>query len=126
MIVVDTCIWIEFFKCNHPIYDQLKDLLEKGEIIASEFVFAELMQGVKNRRERIIVSEYWQSLKKFPTENLIFNAGLKSSLNKWYAKGVGLIDISILTYAQENNCQLWTIDKKLLGIMQQNDVFTTG
>lgn len=44
-------------------------------------------------------------------------------MHKWHAKGVGLIDITILLYAKENACQLWTIDKKLLAIMEGGDAF---
>jgi hypothetical protein len=38
MILVDTSIWIEFFKTNEPVFSELKDLIESGKIITHSLV----------------------------------------------------------------------------------------
>ena len=124
MIVVDTSVWIEFLKGNSSIYPKLKSLLEKNEILAFEPVFGELLQGVKNNRERDIVSNYWFNLPKFTTDGSFFSAGLQSGKNQWFNKGVGLIDCSILLYARERGCQLWTFDKKLSSILHYDERYS--
>jgi predicted nucleic acid-binding protein len=123
VIVVDTSVWIEFFKGRSSVFPQLKSLLEKGEILAAEPVFGELMQGAKNKREKDIISNYWNHLPKFSMDGHFFKAGTKSGKNKWLDKGVGLIDSSILIYARRQECKIWTFDKKLLSILQYDEQF---
>jgi predicted nucleic acid-binding protein len=51
MIVVDTSIWIEFFKKNEPVFSNLKELIETGSILGHEAIFGELLQGCLNVKE---------------------------------------------------------------------------
>ncbi len=124
MIVVDTSVWIEFFKKHAVLFPQLKSRLEQGEIVAAEPVFGELMQGAKTKRERTIISNYWRHLPKFSMDGIFFKAGELSGNKKWTDKGVGLIDSAILTYAKERDCTVWTLDKKLLSILTYKDRFS--
>lgn len=123
MIVVDTSVWIEFFKRDSSVFPKLKSFLEKGEILAAEPVFGELMQGAKNRRERDIISNYWNHLPRFSMDGIFFKAGLESGKNRWLDKGMGLIDSSILMYAREQNCKVWTFDKKLLSVLEYDEQY---
>jgi len=52
MIIPDTSVWIEFLKGNEPYFSQLKELLERNEVMGVECIFGELLQGAKNSRER--------------------------------------------------------------------------
>lgn len=99
-------------------------LLENGQVIANECVFAELMQGTKEKRERDIISEYWRNLPKYTNNGILLKAGKESGLNRWLMKGVGLIDCAILMYAREIKSQLWTLDKKLLSILTKEEIFS--
>lgn len=123
MIVADTCIWIEFLKGKEPFFSDMTELLEHGQILGIEIVFAELMQGAKNKRERELISDYWNFLPKFSMDTLLFRAGVMSAQEKWFAKGVGLIDCAILMYCRESGSPLWTKDKKLLSICKKDDVY---
>jgi predicted nucleic acid-binding protein len=51
MILVDTSIWIEFFKGNEPYFTKLKEIIESSDVLAHEVVFSELLQGCKNKTE---------------------------------------------------------------------------
>ena len=51
MIIVDTSIWIEFFKGNTKVFEELKELLEKGNVLGVEWIFGELLQGARDKRE---------------------------------------------------------------------------
>jgi predicted nucleic acid-binding protein len=68
MILVDTSIWIEFFKKKEPIFAVLKNLLENSEVFVPEIVFGELLQGCKSKYEEGILLEYWQNLNKLPND----------------------------------------------------------
>lgn len=113
MILADTSIWISFLRKSDPdLSDILKKYLKKEEVYAVSAIFGELLQGVKNKRERDIVSILWESLPKVSEQNLFIEAGKLSNRYKLYAQGVGLIDCFIMAAAIENNLALWTLDKK--------------
>jgi predicted nucleic acid-binding protein len=79
LIVADTYIWIEFLKGNQPFYSDMSELLEQGQILGIEIVFAELMQGLKNKREREFISDYWNFLPKYSMDSLLFRADVMSA-----------------------------------------------
>ena len=117
MIILDTTVWIEYLKNNENFYPQIRDFLEKKEILAVECVFGELLQGVKNKYEQEIIYSYWKYLPKENYENIIIEAGEYSSENKLIDQGVGLLDAIILVYAIKGNYQIWTLDKKFLRVI---------
>jgi len=45
MILVDTTIWIEFFKSNPAYFSKMESLLESNVVITIEPIFAELLYG---------------------------------------------------------------------------------
>ena len=122
MIVADTSIWIDFLKAREPVFTQMRGLLDNGQVIANECVFAELMQGAKNNRERNIISEYWENLPKYSNDGILLKAGTESGRNKWLDQGVGLIDCAIVMYARASKSQIWTFDKKLLSILSTSEI----
>ncbi|MFQ5753342.1 MAG: PIN domain-containing protein [bacterium] len=123
MIVVDTSIWIDFFKAKEPVFSHLQGLLENGQVLAVECVFAELMQGAKEKRERDIISGYWQNLPKYSMDGIFFKAGIESGRSNWINQGVGLIDGAILMYARETKSYIWTLDKKLLSLLKKEEKY---
>lgn len=120
MILPDTSIWIEFFKLHGEIHPLLKKEIELQSVIAVECVFGELLQGAKSSHERTLLREYWENLPKKDESGLWLEAGLLSSQEKWFAKGVGLIDAFLTAFAKKYRLQIWTLDKKLKGILPQD------
>jgi predicted nucleic acid-binding protein len=49
LIILDTSVWIEHLKSNRNFFQKIRNLLERGEILAVECVFGELLQGLKNK-----------------------------------------------------------------------------
>jgi predicted nucleic acid-binding protein len=121
MIIVDTSIWIEFFKANEPYFTQLKDLLDTSRVLAVECIFAELLQGARTERERSIIKDYWINLPKHDETDLLIEAGILSSENKWISKGIGLIDSVILFIARKTSSRIWTLDRKLNSILDDSE-----
>ncbi len=117
MIIADTSVWIEFFKGNERVFTSFKRLLEKRRIFAVEWVFGELLQGVKNAKERDIVLAYWHNSPRFVEDELILQAGIYSQEKKLLSKGVGLIDSSLLVAAEKASASVWSLDKKLLSVV---------
>jgi len=124
MIIPDTSVWIEFLKNNQNFFPKMSKLLELGEILAVECIFGELLQGVKNKKEKEIILGYWKFLPKINCENVIIEAGMYSSENKLPDYGVGLIDAVILVHSIKSNSKIWTLDKKFWGIIPDNMKYT--
>jgi predicted nucleic acid-binding protein len=117
MVILDTSIWIEHFRGNKAYFPKISKLLENMEILAVECVFGELLQGIKNGREKEIIKRYWTHLPKENYDNVIIDAGEYSSANKLLDKGVGLIDAIILMHGIRSESKIWTLDKKFLKII---------
>jgi len=125
MIILDTSLWIEFFKNNQAYYPTIKNLLENQKILALECIFAELLQGAKNKREIEIISLYWHNLPKYIKSNDWIEAGIYSSQHKLYSKGIGLIDCVIIISARNANARIWSLDKKLNSVLKKEELFNS-
>ncbi len=51
MILVDTSVWIEFFRGREPVAAALEEHIEAGAVPLHALVFAELLQGCKSAAE---------------------------------------------------------------------------
>jgi predicted nucleic acid-binding protein len=123
MIILDTSVWIEFFKNNPVINPPVKSFLENQKILALECIFAELLQGAKNKREIDIISLYWDNLPHYSKQHHWIEAGIYSSRNKLHSKGIGLIDCVIIISARNANARIWSLDKKLNSVLKKEELF---
>ena len=123
MIIADTSTWIEFLKNSEPICSFLEEKLNNREILGIECVFGELLQGCADDYEIKIVKEYWENLPKTDETNVWIEAGEYSGRNDLISKGVGLIDSVILVLAKRTKSKIWTLDKKLLKLLDKEIVF---
>lgn len=123
-IIVDTSIWVEFLKGNQLYFSPLQDLLENQNVLVIDCIFAELLQGAKDKRERDIILSYWNNLPKVEIPDLYINAGLYSSEHKLTSKGIGLIDSVILISCYHYKTKLWTLDKKLQNALKKEERYS--
>ena len=126
MIIADTSIWIEFFKCNSDIFPLMESMLEDRQILAVECIFGELLQGAKNKREREIIYSYWDNLPKIDEAGVWLKAGKYSGENNLISKGVGLIDSVIIIIARYQETKIWSLDKRLKAIFPNNEKYITS
>ena len=124
MILLDTSIWIEFLRGNKKYYDHVSELLESGNVHSVEPIFAELLQGANNHREIDVIKEYWFNINNFNEKGLWIQSGLYSQKNKLFSKGVGIIDAMIISYAIKYNIKIWSLDKKLLSILDKKFIYS--
>ncbi len=123
MIIPDTSVWIEFLKGKEPFFAELGLLLEERQVIALECIFGELLQGAKTRRERNVITDYWNNLPKIEERGLWVKAGLQAGQHKLFAKGLGLIDVFILTAAESSRARVWTLDRKMASLLSESMTF---
>jgi len=120
MILVDTTIWVEFFKSNPVFVDEIESLLENKEVITVEPVFAELLYGSRNENERSIILSYWKVLPKikFLEGSFIESADFANKRN-YHNIGIGLIDSILYKAVIDNKHLIWTLDKKILNNLDE-------
>lgn len=123
MIIIDTSIWIEFFRGNQPYFDQVSELIEDNEIIGLSPIFGELLQGAKNNSERSIIIDFWNNINKLKEDAIFILAGEESGRNKWLDRGIGLIDSVIITAARNSTSFVWSLDKKLLLLLKKEEKY---
>jgi len=107
MILVDTSIWVDHFRNGNP---ELKRLLNDNEVACHPFIILELACGnLKNRKEIIIL------LHALSIVTCVENQEVLSFIEgqKLMGKGLGLVDLHLLSSALLNNVLLWTLDKNL-------------
>ena len=122
-IIVDTSIWIEFFRGRAEYFDICQQLLEKAEIRTIEIIFAELLQGAFDKREVEAIKSYYELIPKIEIENLFLLAGEFSKDEKLISKGIGLINSCIITATIRSNSKLWTLDKKIKAYLSDDVLF---
>jgi predicted nucleic acid-binding protein len=124
MILVDTTIWIEFFKSNPVFFNGMESLLESKEVITIEPIFAELLYGSRSQKERSMILSYWKVLPRieFVEGTLIESADFGNKGN-YINVGIGLIDTILVKETIENKYLIWTLDKKILNNLDKQFLY---
>jgi predicted nucleic acid-binding protein len=125
MVLVDTSVWIEFFRGVEPYFRELKDLIETSEVIVHEIVFGELLQGCKNKDEVDFILKYSENLNTLTSEGSFLSAGKLSFENKHIAQGIGLIDSVLINETRQHGLLLWTLDKKIIKVLGTKEIYQT-
>jgi predicted nucleic acid-binding protein len=118
-IILDTSVWIEYFKGNEKYFNICQQYIEKGEIITIELIFAELLQGAHNKREMEMLKAYYKLIPDINIDQLYIMAGEYSQKEKLISKGIGLIDACIIFATIVSGSKLWTLDKKIRAFLDE-------
>lgn len=111
-VLVDSSVWIEYFKKrNSPISVELDLLIDSGDICLNDLVLAELVPSLRARKQSELI-DILQSLERFPVkidwDEIISlqTKNLRHGINK-----VGIPDLMILQNVLQNDASLFTLDK---------------
>jgi predicted nucleic acid-binding protein len=107
MILADTSVWVDHLRRGNQ---SLVAFLEDGSVLGHPLVFGELACGNLKARGQIlellaalppvIVATHEEALRLLDAARL-------------FDRGLGWIDIHLLTSARLTGCRLWTLDKAL-------------
>ena len=122
-VIIDTSIWIEFFKANPIYFETTLGLIDNADIFSLELIFAELIQGAMGKREVDMIRNFFVQMKVLDSPGLIYQAGIFSGDNKLLDRGIGLIDSAIIHTAEKFDLRIWTLDKKIIGFLGNSNVF---
>jgi predicted nucleic acid-binding protein len=114
MILIDTSVWIEFFKQDNRFVEEVTTLLMNKMVVTIETIFSELLYGVRDNRDKKKILAYWYILPKieFGT-NTMLKAAEFTNDNNYHNLGIGLMDAVIIKSAIEGNHSIWTLDNRI-------------
>lgn len=110
-ILVDTSIWIEYFKGKKSVQDIIHDIKSFQSFIIGP-VLAELLLGIKTANEKNLLLTCMNVLPMLEiTYNDWIDAGNTGNILRQKGITVPLPDLIIYSVAVKNNCALFTKDK---------------
>lgn len=107
MVLVDTSVWVEHFRQGKT---ELEALLYDGQVICHPFIVGELACGNLKNRTQIL-----SLLTALPTALLAEHEEVMRFIEQYHlmGKGLGYVDVHLLSSAMLTNVLLWTLDKRL-------------
>lgn len=110
-VLVDSSVWIEFFRKNEPFFGLVSDLMDDGKVVCCGVILAELMQGAKSDRELAVLENFPQVFDFIPETPGLWSAAGKLS-HQLRRKGItiGLADCFIAVAAAAAKAQVATLD----------------
>jgi len=109
-VLVDTSVWIDYFKASGNSED-FDYLLDENIIVINDIILAELVPYLKIKKQPKVI-KLLQEINRLPLiicwdEIIEFQVKcLKSGAN-----GVGIPDLIIAQNAKKNNCKVYSLDK---------------
>ena len=108
-ILIDTSVWIEYFRGGNN-FEKLDFLIDENLVVINDLILAELIPFLKIRNQRKIIKLLnhinkleihieWDQLIEFQYKCL------KNGLN-----GVGIPDLIIIQNAKQNHCEIYSLD----------------
>jgi predicted nucleic acid-binding protein len=107
MILVDTSVWVDFFRAGDG---NLAKLLDTGEVTTHDFVLGELACGNLRDRERTLANLLLlPRITPATTDEVLFLI----SHSRLYGRGLGWFDMHLLAAARMAHIWLYTRDHAL-------------
>jgi len=113
MVLVDSSVWIEYFKGNELALP-VNTLIDFNNLCVNDLILAELIPSITQKKETQL-KELLLSITKIPLvinwNNIIYmqSQNIKNGINK-----VGIADLIIAQNVIENEIELFTIDKHFI------------
>ena len=107
MVLVDTSVWVSHLRDGNA---ELANLLNDGRVLCHPLIVGELACG--NLKDRVVILSFLQllpiSIEAEHDEVLSFIEN-----NRLMRKGMGYVDVHLITSAVLTGAPIWTLDKKL-------------
>lgn len=112
-ILIDTSIWIAYFKASNPaIVELVENIMTVAEICVPRVVLAELTQGARTEQEVFAIGEFVGAFTILDQKDETWDKTGKLSFQmKRKGISISLVDCYIAVIANENQCKLLTLDK---------------
>ncbi len=107
-ILADSCIFIDIFRGNHQLYNQLSTL----NVSINSIIYMELIQGAQNKTELKEIDRFLKSFEMVGWDDQVSQTAME--LMKKYSLSYGLLipDAVIAATALCKGYKLWTFNRK--------------
>jgi len=128
LVLIDTCIWIEYFNRIPKIQVDFVDaLILERQVATINPIKTEIMSGNMNTENKKIINNAFDAMEWIDADwnnketwNKITN--LSFIAKKYKIPIPGIVDRMILIAAQLSNVKIWTLDKSLLTMSKYLDL----
>ena len=113
MILVDTSVWVDHLRSGVPL---LTNLLQEGEILIHPWVIGEIACGNLRNRQQVL-----DLLLGLPTALVASDSEVLLLIERGnlMGRGIGYVDAHLLAAAKLSRCGLWTQDRRLAAVAQE-------
>jgi len=109
-VLVDTSIWVDYFKGGDDSTD-LSALIDENLIVTNDIILAELVPYLRIKKQ-VAVVKLLQEINRLPMQiNWDEIVEFQVRCLKAGANGVGIPDLIIAQNAKTNNCKIYSLDK---------------
>jgi predicted nucleic acid-binding protein len=107
MVLVDTSVWVSHLRDGNA---ELANLLDNGRVLCHPLIVGELACG--NLKDRSLILSFLQLL---PVSIEAEHHEVRSFIenHRLMGKGLGYVDVHLITSAVLTGVPIWTLDKKL-------------
>ena len=108
-VLVDTSIWIEYFRSGDQT-EKLEYLLDENLLVINDLILAELVPSLKVHNQRKIIELLGSII------NLILNIDWNQIIEFQYRClrngliGIGISDLILAQNAKQHNCEIYSLD----------------
>ncbi|MEB3296296.1 MAG: PIN domain-containing protein [Cyanobacteriota bacterium] len=115
MILVDTSVWVEHLRHGLP---RLATFLQEGEVLIHPWVIGELAWSLHGAIDGA------DQLQGLPTATVASDAEvlLLIERDRLMGRGIDYVDAHLLASARLNHCRLWTQDRRLAAVTEEQDL----
>ena len=109
-VLVDTSIWIDYFRGGEDS-DNLDYLIDENLIVTNDIILAELIPYLKIKKQTKVI-KLLHEMNKIPL-GIQWDEIIEYQVKclKGGANGVGIPDLIIAQNAKQNNCKVYSLDK---------------
>jgi predicted nucleic acid-binding protein len=107
MVLVDTSVWVSHLRAGNA---ELANLLNDGRVLCHPLIVGELACG--NLKDRAVILSFLQLLPMgIEAEHEEVLAFIEN--NRLMGKGLGYVDVHLITSCLLTGVSVWTLDKKM-------------
>jgi predicted nucleic acid-binding protein len=113
MIIVDTSIWVAFFRWpDSPEAQEVRSLLRNKAVLMLGIIMGELLQGTQSEQETIALQEALDGPAYVEaSKDLWREAGFLSARLRRQGRGIPLADALVAAIALRGNHEIYTLDE---------------
>lgn len=115
MIVVDSSVWIDFFRnVSHPQVELLDRLVLQEQVVLGDLILCEVLRGLRTSRDVILVEDYYAAFEVVDMGGAKLARRAAANYRTLRERGITIrktVDLLIATWCLDNDARLLHRDR---------------